>query len=146
MAGSRLQISSAPEFSILCRYSEAKYFRYSFVGFSSSSWCKNSCMKFFMKTLSGGDSADCLFLIHATAICSLFGLRSSSFSPLILMVNFLWSYCGTNIPLCFRLFKTCRIQRTSVGFVTDKSRFNLFCFSFVLLLKNLHQHLAKSAC
>src|SRR3990172_11796859 len=125
-------------------YSEAKDCRNSDDGFSTLSCSKNSRMKFFMKTLSGGDSADCLFLIHATAICSLFGLRSSSFSPLILMVNFLWSYCGTYIPLCFRLFKTCRIQRTSVSFVTDKSRFNLFLFSFVLLLKNLHQHLAIS--
>ena len=51
-------------------------------------------MKFFMKTLSGGDAADCLFLIQATAICSLFGV-SLTVVPLILIEKPFGSYCGT---------------------------------------------------
>jgi hypothetical protein len=31
-------------------------------------------MKFFLKTLSGGETVDEDFLIHATAICSLLGV------------------------------------------------------------------------
>ena len=61
------------------------------VGFSCLSCSRNSRIKFFMKTLSGGEAADCLFLIQATAICSLFGV-SFRVLPLILIVKPLDSY------------------------------------------------------
>src|SRR5665648_218175 len=79
--------SVAGGLSKLLRYLGPKSFRNLALGFSTLSFSRNSFMKFFLKTESGGGMVVDRFLrVHATAICSLIDV-SFTVCPSILILK-----------------------------------------------------------